>query len=349
MRMFTILFVFAVSAASKLCAAEELNVETLQHAVKGAFLPELRVREIGVSGNRRFVLLTTITVQSNRVDFFNPFGDEETGRCYRISIIDAKGTVLRDIVPATSVTQHSLDPGGWIRVHSRGLIGRSHELPIDALSGLPAGQFSLILIIHRRMVYRSPHGNEFMGSPGAGKNAWQSSTQDSALCCSAPVKITINEQGTWQFPDIGPFNAIDIDSNVNLKRDLSISVKLVNPEAAWLVIPGMNIFSSSERPISDVVTREDGSSFQRHFRPQGGSSGIGMLESHAVYVPKNGVVGGVLPYAGTLEAGSYRVSVQVNESIFRDKLFVNGQKIVRSRSDWPIAFQSDPKEVIVSE
>lgn len=198
------------------------------------------------------------------------------------------------------------------------------------------------------MIHGSPRS--FKSSPRklSWEASWRDHNQDAPLCGSSPVSIDIDDQGNCHSPDIRRLDPVDVEATVSEKRELSLSVKIISPDDSWMMIRGMNVYGSLERALSETVTMEDGSTARRSFLPTGGSNGIGPIrESDAVLVPNQGIVGGVLLHAGTLEPGKYRAAVQVHESIYRDKLFESGKKVDRDRADWQVLFQSTPREFVV--
>jgi hypothetical protein len=340
-----LLFVMFISAIG---SGEKLDIDALQNQFGNRLQPELRVREIDDRNSREFALLTTIQVNQGRFEFFNPFGDEVIGRCYRVAVVDAEGFVVRNIVPTTAAAPDLAKHDSWLHVYRNGLVGRCHTLPADTWKGIAAGHYSLVLIVNRRMIHGSPQS--FRSSPRkrSWEESWRDHSQDTPLCGSPPVSVEIDNQGNCHFPDIRRLEAVDVESTVSEKRELSISVKIISPDDSWMMIRGMNVYDSMTRSLSETVTKEDGSTALRSFRPPGGTSGPGVSEeSDAVLVPRHGIVGGVLLHGGSLEPGKYRVAVRVHESIYKDKLFVHGKKVDRDLADWPVRFQSMPRELVV--
>lgn len=330
-------------------SAEKLDIDALQNQFGNALQPELRIREVADTGSRKVALLTTIQVNQGRFELFNPFGDEVVGRCYRVAVVDAEGVVVRNIVPTTSATAPDMvKQNSWLHVSRDGLAGRCHTLPAESWQGISPGRYSLVLIMNRRMIHGSPRS--FQSSPRkvSWDESWRDNRQDTPLCGSPPVSVDIDIQGNCHFPDIRRLETVDVEPTVSTKRELTLSVRIVSPEDTWMMIRGMNAYDSMLRTLSETVTNIDGTTAERSFRPPGGTSGPGVSEEFdAVLVPKFAIVGGVLRHAGYLEPGTFRVAIQVHESIRRDKLFVDEKKVVRDRAMWPVLFRSTPREFVV--
>lgn len=335
---------------SAVISAEKLDIDALHNQFGKALRPEFQVRAIDEKGNRRLAVLTTFTVTQGRFELFNPFGDSVAGRCYRLAVVDGDGKVVRDIVPTTTAPSESVGHDLWFEVLRNGQVGRCHELMPDVWKGIAPGRYSLVLIANRRLIHGSPQSFKASRSSLSWEGSWKTPSQDTPLCGSLPVAIEIDKQGNCQLPDLLPLETVDLAATVSEKRELSLSVKIINPTDSWLMIRGMNTYSSMERSLSETVTKHDGSVALRHFLGSGSSNGAGPIkETEAVFVPKDGIVGGVLPHAGFLESGQYHVSVQVHESIYRDKMFVNGKKVTLEPAEWPIVFQSSIRELKVDE
>lgn len=329
-------------------ASERLDIDALQTQFGSALQPEIRVREIDDTGSRRIALLTTIQVNQGRFEVFNPFGEEVVGRTYRVAVVDSEGLVVRNIIPTTTVDGDTVKLDSWLQVSRNGLTGCCHSLSTDAWNGIAPGRYSLVLIVNRRTIHGSPLGFQSSRRNASWEESWRDPQQDTPLCGSRPISVDIDAHGNAHFSDIRRFDTVDVEPIVRTNQELSLSVRIVSPEDAWMMIRGMNVYAFMLQTVSETVTKDDGMTADRRFRPTGGASGPLVSEKFdAVHVPKHGIVGGVRLYAGILEPGKYRVTVQVHESLYRDKLFANGMKVERALAEWPVRFQSQPREFVV--
>ena len=73
-------------------------------------------------------------------------------------------------------------------------------------------------------------------------------------------------------------------------------------------------------------------------------------ESDGILVPRDGVIGGTNPcIADTVRPGNYLVTTEIDESIYKDKLFANGEKVDRKPSEWKTVFRSRAVKITVPE
>ena len=184
---------------------------------------------------------------------------------------------------------------------------------------------------------------------------WNDPRLDEPCCASLPVVVDVDAQGDYR-PVLnegvdGRFAILESDVHVGINSDLSLTTRFVNPSEAWLVIPGLDVFTSRRGSARISVVRDDGVAFNRFTKLRGGTNHYANPKiKDSVLVPRDGVIGGTEHYAGTLKAsGKYLVTTEIDESIYKDKLFVDGKRVDRELSEWPIVFRSRTTTITVPE
>lgn len=221
------------------------------------------------------------------------------------------------------------------------------------LPNVPAGRYFLVLLVSKRIVHDSPNSMYNLENQQQWLKRWNDPSLDEPYCASVPAIVDVDEQGHYR-PIVAAgtetqFEHVESEYHVNSKNELRVSTRFVNPADALMVVRGLEIYEQLDQSSHISVVREDGKPFERFPKIWGGSGPFFRKESHSVLVPRDGVIGGTEPYSGTLTPGNYQVTTEIDESIYKDKLFVDGKRVIRKPGEWPIVFRSRTTTITVPE
>lgn len=348
--------------------AQEVPRDAIPNGSGKGVTADLRIRESIQNGQRHLALITTLVIGKESFPIFNPFGNPDIGRPYRVVLTDAQGKIVHTVIKDTSTLAAPQNPAYWVKGLRRGLVGRCfwthksevisdsrHSCDLADMPSVAAGRYSLIMLVTGRMFHDPPRYIENAVIEQRWLDSWNNPELDQPRCASTPVMVDVDDKGVYR-PLLGEgvdgrFESLESDALVDSDNNLSITTRLINPSDAWLAVPGMNIYETREYPVRVALVREDGVSFHRFSKPRGVSGQLQHpLESHCVLVPRDGVIGGTLRYAAdTLAPGKYQVTTEIDESIYKDKLFVDGKRVIRKPGEWPIVFRSRTTTITVPE
>jgi len=222
---------------------------------------------------------------------------------------------------------------------------------MTVLPQMPAGRYYLFLLVKNRVIHKRPPEVPDELIPKPWLDNWSDPSLDAPGFASAPVAVEVDREGRYrpvQIHETARYEALEVEPMIDPDHHLQILTRLVNPTESWMMVPGLNLMGTLRNPVQVSVDREDGTAFDRFSDHIGGSYSGTPRRTDAVLVPRDGVIGGTDSNSGTLERpGRYLVKVEINESIYQDKLFVNGERVHRRPSEWPVVFRSPAKTVIV--
>lgn len=361
------LFAFLLIVYNCQLSAQELRLEGLPNRSGEWISPDLRVRVLTENGQQRLALIATFEIHRSPLMVFNPFGNQELGRPYRVVMMNSEGKIVHTVVKETSASETPHNTEYWIRGYYRGVFGRcfwtrsrevgSDDRHLNDLADLPVlseGRYSLTLLVSQRMFHAPPDPDKITEMVQSWRESWNDPALDEPCCASDLVILDVDDKGNYQLPvdkEVdSTFQILESDAHLNSQGDLSIITRLVNPSESWILVPGMNLYESTEGSVRVSVVREDRSPFER-FKKSWTKSGRGpVMEYDRLLVPRDGVIGGIKPYSGTLETpGKYHITTEIDESIYKDKLFVDGKRVIRKPGEWPIVFRSRTTTITVPE
>ena len=333
------------------------------------FVADLRIRETIENGQRRLVFMTSVNyIGRTKFPIFNPFGKPSAGRPYRVVLIDMNSRIVRHVIESSSALATPPDRANWVGMQRGGLVGQCYWTPpiqktttqqneneFVNLPAVPAGRYSLVLVVTERMFHSYPNtmnGSDFEQS---WKDSWNNPEWDEPCCASEPVMIDVDGAGNYepvQDKNTGLlFESLESDAVLDPHNNLRTIVRLAMPSESWVAAVEFNLFATRVHPVHMELVREDGAPFDRHIIPGGTSMQLDYpKESHFLLVPRGGIIGGVRPYvAATLAPGKYLITVEIDESIYRDKLFMNGKRVIPESKKWPVAFRSRTTVITVPQ
>lgn len=346
---------------------EEPLVSSLPTRIGHSFVPELRVRESIESGQRRLALIVSLVSIEGTNGLFNPLGLPHLGRPYRIVLVDSQGTIRHTVVRGSPPQVTPIDRKDWTWMSRGGLAGRCFwesrsttldDRTSDDLADLPvveAGRYTLILLVAKRIIDIPPHPRLPQEEQQKWRDRWNDPSQDEPCFASIPVVVDVDANGTYlplcREGENLQFDQMEVNPTLDPHGRLSLVVRLVNPSEAWLMAPTMNLFDPRRNPMHTSIVREDGQAFSRFPTSRRSSSQLyEPLASHGLLVPRDGVIGGTNSYATVLKIpGRYVVAAEIDESIYKEKLIVDGRTVRRDPSEWKTVFRSRTTTITVPE
>ena len=362
--VFTFIVVLATGLPAQDLWVKDLPVRSRDCAPSEACVTAgLRVRESTVNGVHRIIVITSLRTNGIDTPVFNPFGRYDIGRPCRVVLTDLNWEYKHTVFEGSSGVSTLRQVANWSILTSGGVVGRTYwtrsanntkehdEHEYANLPIVPAGKYFLVMIVSRRALYSLPSHS---GNHEILHDQWNDNKWDEPSFRSDPVYIEVDNNGKYHpiLPEgeSAGFEPLETICRTNDNGTLIITTEFVNPMESWLVAPGMNLHVSLDNPMHVSLLQEDGSQTDR-FENLGGISGPAVYRktSHCVLVPRNGVIGGTEPYSGVLPPGKYLVTSEIDESIYKNKLFVDGKKVTPEGGKWPVAFRSRTTTITVPE
>lgn len=345
--------------------ADEIRISSLPTRIARSIAVELRIRELVDVQPAGLALIATLHADLNGHTLFNPFGIDSCGSPYDLVLTDPQWNIVKTIVRGERVPQAIPDRTTWIHAQSGGIVGRCFRLlqpssmeiaqetdGMMVLPTMPAGRYYLFLLVKNRIAHKRPPESPDEVIQKQWLDGWNASLHDASGFASLPVAVDVDREGRYQPVQTdgtdARFEVLEVQPTIDSDHHLRILTRLINPTESWMMVPGLNLMGTLRNPVQVSVDREDGAAFDRFPDHIGGSYSMAPRRTDAVLVPRDGVIGGTDSNAATLkQPGGYLVKVEINESIYLDKLFVNGERVHRGPSEWPVVFRSPTRTVIV--
>lgn len=326
----------------------------------GAALLDLRIREMVVGREQRLALIATTVMDGSGQAVFNPFGDPGQGRTSCIVMTDAQHKVIHYLVKQT--VPCSFVEADWVHARDGAIFGRCYWISPEPAQGtdvahipkLAAGRYSVYFLMSQRMFHPPPSSAKTPEQISDWTTRWDNPELDELSCASSPILLDVDAGGLIRPVSIADgdltFRSLESDYTISREGVLKVGTRFINPQAAALLVPGLNLCSANRDPVHVSVEREDRQPFQMLTQPWLGAGFGPAMALNSLLVPEWGIVGGIESVPGTLPMpGRYQVTTELDDSIYTEKVFVNNKRTRSVDSKWPVAFRSRTTTITLLE